>query len=53
MTDRLYGDPDLVQFYDIENECGVDFYYCVGFAKHAGSVLDLGCGTGQLSGAAA
>ncbi|TIP92325.1 MAG: methyltransferase domain-containing protein, partial [Mesorhizobium sp.] len=53
MTDRLYGDPDLVQFYDIENECGVDFYYCVGFAKHAGSVLDLGCGTGQLAAALA
>ncbi|UVC16783.1 class I SAM-dependent methyltransferase [Mesorhizobium onobrychidis] len=53
MTDRLYSDPDLVQFYDIENEGGVDFYYCVGFAKHAGCVLDLGCGTGQLAAALA
>jgi SAM-dependent methyltransferase len=53
MTDRLYSDPDLVQFYDIENEGGVDFDYCVGFAKDAGSVLDLGCGTGQLAAALA
>ncbi|TIN08277.1 class I SAM-dependent methyltransferase [Mesorhizobium sp.] len=53
MTDRLYSDPDLVQFYDIENEGGVDFDYCIGFAKDAGSVLDLGCGTGQLAAALA
>jgi SAM-dependent methyltransferase len=53
MTDRLYSDPDLVQFYDIENEAGVDFDYCVGFAEDAGSVLDLGCGTGQLAAALA
>lgn len=53
MTDRLYSDPDLVQFYDIENEAGVDFDYCVGFARDAGSVLDLGCGTGQLAAALA
>jgi len=33
MTDRLYSDPDLVQFYDIENEAGMDFDYCVGFAR--------------------
>jgi SAM-dependent methyltransferase len=49
MTDRLYSDPDLVQFYDIENEAGMDFDYCVGFARDVGSVLDLGCGTGQLA----
>src|SRR6185295_14259902 len=51
MTDRLYSDPDLVQFYDIENERGVDFDYCVRFAQGARSVLDLGCGTGQLAAA--
>jgi SAM-dependent methyltransferase len=49
MTDRLYSDPDLVQFYDIENEAGMDYDYCVGFARDVGSVLDLGCGTGQLA----
>ena len=53
MTDRLYSDPDLVQFYDIENERGVDFDYCVRFAGDARSVLDLGCGTGQLAAALA
>lgn len=51
MTDRLYSDPDLVQFYDIENTGGDDFNYCVGFAGNARSVLDLGCGTGQLAAA--
>ncbi|MGX9142963.1 class I SAM-dependent methyltransferase [Mesorhizobium sp. 128a] len=53
MTDRLYSDPDLVQFYDIENERGVDFDYCIRFAQGARSVLDLGCGTGQLAAALA
>lgn len=27
----------------------MDFDYCINFAKDAGSVLDLGCGTGQLA----
>jgi SAM-dependent methyltransferase len=53
MTDRLYSDPDLVEFYDIENKGGMDFDYCVGFAEYARSVLDLGCGTGQLAAALA
>ncbi|MEP6565746.1 MAG: class I SAM-dependent methyltransferase [Mesorhizobium sp.] len=53
MTDRLYSDPDLVQFYDIENERGVDFDYCLRFAQDTRSVLDLGCGTGQLAAALA
>ncbi|WP_315924761.1 class I SAM-dependent methyltransferase [Mesorhizobium sp. SP-1A] len=47
-ADPLYTDPDLVQFYDVENRGGADFDYCVAFARDAGSVLDLGCGTGQL-----
>jgi SAM-dependent methyltransferase len=49
--DRLYDDPDLVQFYDLENEGGVDFDACLSFAMDARSVLDLGCGTGQLAAA--
>jgi SAM-dependent methyltransferase len=49
MTDRLYSDPNLVQFYDIENQGRADFDYCVSLARHGGSVLDLGCGTGQLA----
>lgn len=53
MTDRLYHDPDLVQFYDVENAGGVDFEYCLRFAADVNSVLDLGCGTGQLAAALA
>ncbi|SFO48841.1 Ubiquinone/menaquinone biosynthesis C-methylase UbiE [Mesorhizobium sp. NFR06] len=51
MTDRLYSDPELVQFYDIENVGGDDFNYCLEFAVNTRSVLDLGCGTGQLAAA--
>jgi SAM-dependent methyltransferase len=47
-TDLLYADPDLVDFYDIENDGRDDFEFCIGLAQDAGSVLDLGCGTGQL-----
>lgn len=49
IDDPLYCDPDLVQFYDLENVGGLDFEYCLRFAEGAGSVLDLGCGTGQLA----
>ncbi|HEY9549432.1 MAG TPA: class I SAM-dependent methyltransferase [Kiloniellaceae bacterium] len=47
--DRLYNDPDLVQLYDLENSWGADFYFCAGLAAEAKSVLDLGCGTGELA----
>ena len=49
IDDRLYIDPELVQFYDLENEGGADQDYCIAFAKGARSVLDLGCGTGQVA----
>lgn len=51
--DRLYNDAELAQFYDIENKGGADFDFCLRFAEEAGSVLDLGCGTGQLAAALA
>jgi SAM-dependent methyltransferase len=51
--DQLYHDAELVDFYDLENEGGADFEYCVALAKEAGSVLDLGCGTGLLAAALA
>lgn len=47
--DKLYRDPDLAQFYDLENRWGPDLDFCLRFAKDARSVLDLGCGTGQLA----
>jgi len=50
MTDHIYTDPDFVQFYDIENQDHrADFDCCIRLAGDAGSVLDLGCGTGQLA----
>jgi SAM-dependent methyltransferase len=47
--DRLYRDPDLARFYDLDNPWGPDLDYCLGLAAGARSVLDLGCGTGQLA----
>ena len=51
MQDKLFHDPALVQFYDADNGWGDDTRYCQGLAKTAGSVLDLGCGTGLLAAA--
>ena len=49
--DRLYHDPDLADFYDLENgwSRSPDFDYCLSLAQDAASVLDLGCGTGELA----
>lgn len=44
--DRLYSDPRLVDFYDLENGWGQDTRYCAELARTANSVLDFGCGTG-------
>ncbi|WP_313532778.1 methyltransferase domain-containing protein [Shinella sp.] len=53
--DRLYHDPELADFYDLENgwSRSPDFDYCLSLAKDAASVLDLGCGTGELAAALA
>jgi SAM-dependent methyltransferase len=47
--DLLYADPRLVSFYDLENGWGPDTRRCLELARDAGSVLDLGCGTGLLA----
>ena len=47
--DALYQDPDMTQFYDLANTWGPDFDFCKSLATDAGSVLDLGCGTGQFA----
>jgi SAM-dependent methyltransferase len=51
--DRLYRDPELAQFYDLENGWDADLAYCARLATGCSSVLDLGCGTGQLAAALA
>lgn len=47
--DRLYGDPDLASFYDVENAWSADRDYCRLLAAGRAAVLDLGCGTGSLA----
>lgn len=49
--DRLYRDPQLADFYDLENGWAPDTEYCRALARDAKSVLDLGCGTGLLASA--
>ncbi|MGJ4858860.1 trans-aconitate 2-methyltransferase [Labrys sp. KB_33_2] len=47
--DRLYEDPDIASFYDVENEWSADRACCASLAAACASVLDLGCGTGDLA----
>jgi SAM-dependent methyltransferase len=51
--DRLYNDPGLAQFYDVENAWADDDEYCKSLAKGRSSILDLGCGTGLFAATAA
>ncbi|MFE0758882.1 class I SAM-dependent methyltransferase [Inquilinus sp. NPDC058860] len=51
--DRLYQDPDLADFYDVENVWSADQDCCRSLAEGCASVLDLGCGTGWLAAALA
>lgn len=51
--DRLYSDPELVQFYDLDNAWSDDNEFCRQMTAEARSVLDLGCGTGRLAAALA
>ncbi|WP_327326533.1 class I SAM-dependent methyltransferase [Ensifer adhaerens] len=48
-SDKLYNDPDLVAFYDIENGWTADSQYLMTMAEGRNSILDLGCGTGMLT----
>lgn len=47
--EALYHDPELARFYDLANGWREDFDFCMRLAEGAASVLDLGCGTGQLA----
>jgi len=44
--DALYNDPALAAFYDWDNPWTEDFDWFLSLVEGAGSVLDLGCGTG-------
>ncbi|MFD3614109.1 class I SAM-dependent methyltransferase [Streptomyces sp. NPDC058676] len=48
MVDRSFADPELAALYETLNpwQAGDDF--CLDFVMSAGSVLDVGCGTGRL-----
>ncbi len=47
--DALYEDPDLAGFYDWDNPWPADFDWFLSCVAGAGTVLDLGCGTGVFS----
>ncbi|TCD16057.1 class I SAM-dependent methyltransferase [Oricola cellulosilytica] len=49
MSDKLFSDPELAQFYDQDNRWDSDKDFCLKLAGTASSVLDLGCGTGELA----
>lgn len=51
--DALYQDPALAAFYDWDNPWPADFDWFLTLVDGAGSVLDLGCGTGIFSAALA
>jgi 2-polyprenyl-3-methyl-5-hydroxy-6-metoxy-1,4-benzoquinol methylase len=46
-----YSDPDLVQFYDLDNPDGEDhaYYRALADEVRAQRLIDLGCGTGLLT----
>jgi SAM-dependent methyltransferase len=48
IIDRPYEDPVLAGLYDVLNRWGPGDDYYLELVMSAGSVLDLGCGTGQL-----
>ncbi|MFK8033637.1 MAG: class I SAM-dependent methyltransferase [Hyphomicrobiales bacterium] len=45
----IYYDPEIAQFYDGSNRARPDFDFCRVLAKDVDSILDLGCGTGDLA----
>lgn len=48
MVDRLFADSSLAELYDSFCEARRDFDFYLPLVMSAGSVLDVGCGTGRL-----
>jgi ubiquinone/menaquinone biosynthesis C-methylase UbiE len=48
-SDALYEDAALARFYDLDNDWTSDRAFCLDLARGCRSVLDLGCGTGELA----
>lgn len=48
-SNEIYYDPDVAQFYDVSNKARPDFEFCQRLVTGNMSILDLGCGTGDLA----
>nr|WBO80176.1 class I SAM-dependent methyltransferase [Streptomyces sp. SBE_14.2] len=48
MVDRSFADLSVAALYDTLNPWGLGDDFCLGYVRQARSVLDVGCGTGQL-----
>ncbi|MEU3416900.1 MULTISPECIES: class I SAM-dependent methyltransferase [unclassified Streptomyces] len=48
MVDQAFADPSLAALYDSLNPWGPGDDFYLGLVREAGSVLDIGCGTGRL-----
>jgi SAM-dependent methyltransferase len=48
VVDRLFSEPSLAELYDVMCQGRPDFGFYLPMVMSAGTVLDVGCGTGEL-----